>query len=126
MKPVLIAGITIVNLALLSYATAVVIQSRKKVLTRNVLTFLTLGVVLDITSTICMIVSSGHAFTLHGIIGYTSLAGMLTDTLISFRHTCKYGLKSPLSISFNRWTMAAFFYWIMAYITGVLIILTRD
>ena len=52
MKPILIAGISIVNLALISYTTGMVIQSRKRAITRQVLTFLTIGVILDITSTV--------------------------------------------------------------------------
>jgi hypothetical protein len=125
MKPVLIAGISIVNLALISYSTAIIIQSRKKSITRHVLTFLTIGVILDITSTICMIMGSGKVISFHGVIGYLSLAGMLTDTILSFHHVKKYGINSVLSGKFIRWSQAAFAYWILAYITGAILIMLR-
>jgi len=69
MIPVLIAGFTIVNLALVSYAAGKIIENRKKSLSKAVLCLLTIGVVFDLTSTICMITGSGKAMTLHGVIG---------------------------------------------------------
>ena len=125
MKPILIAGISIVNLALISYATAIIIQSRKKLINRHVLTFLTIGVLLDITSTICMIIGSGKVISFHGVIGYLSLAGMLTDTIFSFHHVSKYGINSVLPKKFIRWSQAAFLYWVLAYITGAILVMVR-
>jgi|ERR1035438_709815 hypothetical protein len=125
MKPILITGIFIVNLALLAYATAIVIQSRKKTITRFVLTFLTIGIILDITSTICMIIGSGKVISLHGIIGYSSLAGMLTDTILSYFLVNRYGMNSVLSKNFIRWSQIAFSYWVLAYITGAIIVMSR-
>jgi hypothetical protein len=122
MKPVLLAGISIVNAALVSYGIAIVMQSRKKAIDRRVLTFLTLGVILDVTATICMIIASGKIITLHGVIGYTALVGMLTDTVISFRFTRLHGLPSQLSKNFLRWSLIAFSYWVVAYITGAILV----
>jgi len=51
MKPILIAGITIVNLALVSYSIAIFNQNRKKMMSWRVLAFLTVGVVFDVTAT---------------------------------------------------------------------------
>ena len=125
MKPILIAGIAIVNLALVAYSVAIYTQNRQNRLTRTVMIFLTLGVIFDITSTICMVIGSGKAITLHGIIGYTSLAGMLTDTLFSYRLVRLKGLGSTLSPQFSRWSRIAYFYWLAAYVTGALIIALR-
>ena len=125
MKSILIAGISIVNLALISYATAIIIQSRKKSITRYVLTFLTIGIILDITSTICMIIGSGKVISFHGIIGYLSLAGMLTDTILSYRIVKINGLNSVLSQKFIRWSQIAFSYWVLAYITGAILVMLR-
>jgi hypothetical protein len=125
MKPILIAGISIVNLALIAYATAIIIQSFKKSITRRVLTFLTIGIVFDITSTVCMVISSGKGFSIHGMIGYLSLAAMMTDTILSYRNVIRHGLNSILSKKFIVWSQAAFFYWVVAYITGAVIIMTR-
>lgn len=125
MKPILIAGISIVNLALISYATAIIIQSRKKMINRHVLTFLTIGVILDIMSTICMIIGSGKVISFHGIIGYLSLAGMLTDTILSYHSVKRQGMNYILTRKFIRWSQAAFAYWVLAYITGAILVMVR-
>lgn len=125
MKPILIAGVTIVNLALIAYSIAIYTQNRKNRLTRTVMTFLTLGVIFDITSTVCMVISSGHALTLHGVVGYSSLAGMLIDTIISYRRVNTLGTGCEVTARFSRWSRVAYFYWLAAYVTGVLIISLR-
>jgi len=125
MNPILITGISIVNLALISYATAIIIQSRKKSITQRVLTFLTIGIILDLTSTICMIISSGKVISLHGIIGYSSLIGMFTDTILSYRTGKRNGLNSVLSKKFICWSQTAFSYWVLAYITGAILVMLR-
>lgn len=122
MNPTLLAGICIVNLALVSYTVAIVIQRRKKLMTRNVLTFLTIGIIFDVTSTICMIIGAGHIITVHGVIGYSSLAGMVADTIFSYSYVRKNGMNATVTKTFNRWSGIAWFYWILAYITGVIIV----
>ena len=119
------AGVTIVNLALVSYTVGIILQSRKMAITRNVLLFLTIGVVFDITSTICMVISSGHALTLHGFIGYSSLIGMLADTVMSWRHSSKHGPDAIISKGFNNWSRVAFIYWVFAYVSGIVIVSLR-
>jgi hypothetical protein len=125
MKPILIAGISIVNLALISYTTAIIIQTRKKLLTRYVLIFLVTGVIFDITSTICMIIASGKSITLHGIIGYSALAGMLTETIFLYLQKRKYGINSSISTQLKLWSAIAYFYWVLAYITGAIIVMMK-
>ena len=125
MKPILVAAVTIVHLALISYTVAIILQNRQKRLTKNVLTFLTLGVIFDIASTICMVISSGNGLTLHGFIGYSSLLGMLADTVLSYRLVKRYDIGCPLPASFNRFSLSAYFYWVFAYITGALIVMLR-
>lgn len=126
MKSVLIAGMTIVNFALISYTIAIVTLSRKKLMSQKVLLFLTVGVIFDVTATICMIIGSSQgALTPHGIIGYTSLAAMLTDTVLSYRYNKTCGDKVEVSRKFISASQIAFGYWIVAYITGALIIMLR-
>lgn len=126
MKPVLIAGMTIVNLALISYSIAIIKQTRSKVMSERVLTFLTIGVLFDITATICMVAGSSQgAITVHGIIGYTSLAGMLTDTIFSYRLRYREGKDAEIPRKFNRASLTAYLYWVLAYITGAIIIMMR-
>ena len=125
MKPLLIAGISIVNMALISYATAIITQSRKKQMTLTVLTFLTIGIILDITATICMIISSGKAITLHGVIGYSALLGMLAETIISYLLVKRKWINFNLSRKYIRWSQVAFSYWVLAYITGVVLVIIK-
>ncbi|NVO19046.1 MAG: hypothetical protein HXX13_05065 [Bacteroidetes bacterium] len=125
MKPILIAGISIVNLALISYSVAIITQSRKKILSRTVLVFLSLGVVFDISATVCMVIGSGHFITVHGIIGYTSLIAMVSDTFISYSVAFKKGADTILSAKFLRNSKLAYFYWVLAYITGAMIVMMK-
>lgn len=124
-KPILITAVVIVHLALFSYTVAIILQNRQKRLSKNVLTFLTLGVIFDIVSTICMVISSGNGLTLHGFIGYSSLLGMLTDTVLSFRLIKQRGIGCPVPPGFNRFSLTAYFYWVFAYISGALIVMLR-
>ena len=125
MNPILMAGICIVNLALISYTIAIIIQRRRKLMTRNVLTFLTIGILFDVTSTICMIVGAGHFITVHGVIGYSSLAGMIADTISSYSLVRRKGINVQVSKTFNRWSGIALLYWIAAYMTGVMIVVMK-
>ncbi|RME27553.1 MAG: hypothetical protein D6800_04925, partial [Candidatus Zixiibacteriota bacterium] len=77
MNSTLIAGTIIVQLALVAYTIGTVVLQRRKSPTRRALQFLTLGVVFDITATACMITGSPNSpFTVHGMLGYSSLLGM--------------------------------------------------
>jgi hypothetical protein len=125
MKQVLIAGIIIVNLALISYSTAFFKQNRRKRITHAVIYFLGLGVIFDITSTICMIIGSGKVVTLHGLIGYSALAGMLIDTLYAYRSVRKKGINLPVTKRFKWLSATAYLYWFLAYITGVILIILK-
>ena len=126
MKPVLIVATTIVNLALVSYSIAVITEQVRHTLSKRVLVFLTLGLVFDITATILMIIGSENpAFTLHGLLGYSSLTGMLIDAVLLWRLRLKKGLNSRVSTPLHWYTRIAYAWWILAYITGALIVILK-
>ncbi len=126
MKPVLIAGTTIVNIALVSYTIFIINERKTGKAGKNILTFLTLGVILDMTSTICMIIGSSRGpFTIHGILGYSSLTGMLIDAFLLWRHKIKSGPEIKLSKALHTYSLAAYLWWLMAYITGAMIVAFR-
>ena len=126
MKLILIIGTIIVHLALISYTIAVFKQRKAKALTKGVMTFLSLGVILDITATICMVLgSSKGGFTLHGFIGYSSLTGMLLDTYFSYRKVAKEGIGVKITNIFTRNTTLVYSYWVLAYLTGALLVALR-
>ena len=119
-------GTSIVILALISYSVAIITEQRKKKINKTVLLFLTLGVCLDITATSFMILgSSKGGFTLHGILGYTSLAGMFTDAILIWRLRLKNGINSPVSRKLHLYSRYAYVWWVTAFITGGLLVALR-
>lgn len=126
MKPVLIAGTAIVNLALISYSIGIITEQRKKIVSRRVLVFVSLGLLFDITATILMIIGSENpAFTVHGIIGYSSLTGMLIDAILLWRFSMKNGPEARVGKGLHWYTRIAYVYWLSAYITGALIVMMK-
>lgn len=125
MKPVLIAGTIIVNLALICYTISVITEQRRKRVTPFVLRFLTAGVIFDITATVCMIAGSENSpFSLHGILGYSSLTGMLIDTILIWRHWRAHReVEVPRSL--HLYSRLAYIWWVLAYITGAILIFAR-
>jgi hypothetical protein len=125
MKPVLIAGMTIVNLALISYAIGVITEQRRHRVTSAVVGFLSVGVVLDITATACMITGSTQGlFTPHGILGYSSLAVMLLDTILIWRFRLNHGA-AEVPRALHLYSRYAFVWWVVAYITGAIMVMAR-
>ncbi len=121
MNATLIIGANIVTLALISYSLAFFRLVKKKTIDKYALTFQTLGLILDITATLFMIIGSPNSpFTLHGYIGYSSLTMMIIDTTLIWRHH-KNSTGEPLYKRLQIFTRIAFIWWIAAYITGSLI-----
>lgn len=124
MKPILLAGVVIVNMALVSYSIGIITQLLTKKISKKVLIFLSFGLLFDITATVCMILgSSTGGISIHGLIGYSSLLGMLLDTLFSYRYARKSGLNTEPGKRFNTWSGVAYGYWVVAYVTGAIIVM---
>jgi len=123
MKTILIIGTAIVTLALISYAVAIISEQRKRVITKRILTFLTIGIFLDITATTCMIIGSSNTpFTIHGLLGYSALLAMLIDTSLIWRFYLRtdYGEHVPRKL--HLYSRNAFIWWVIVYITGSLLV----
>jgi hypothetical protein len=119
MKPIIIAASSIVTAALLSYAVAIVSEQRTRLVTSTVLVLLTIGVTLDITSTILMIIASSRGpFTLHGALGASSLAAMVINTILMWRHHAKCGSSALVVRWLHLYSRFAFAWWVTAYIAG--------
>jgi uncharacterized repeat protein (TIGR03987 family) len=117
MKPILIAGSSIVTLALISYTISFFKFHRKKSITSTILTFQTTGLIFDVTATTLMIIGSENSpFTLHGMLGYSALTIMIVDTSIFWSRRRAKEHKSLLTYSTIAWI-----WWILAYITGSII-----
>ncbi len=122
MKPILIAGSSLVTLALISYTVSFVKFHRAGRITKNILLFQTIGVILDVTATCLMIAGSSKGpFTLHGMLGYSSLALMLADTAFFWRSRNLEHSPSRL----RNYSKLAYIWWVMAYLTGSLLVMLR-
>jgi hypothetical protein len=123
MKTVSMIGSFVVTLALLFYSIGFTKEKRKKLVTGRVLLFYTIGVCLDITATILMIIGSSKGMiTIHGMIGYSSLLGMLIDTILLWRYNRRQGSETAVSRDLQIYTRIAFTWWVIAYITGGLLV----
>lgn len=126
MKTITLIASLIVTLALVNYSIGAISEQRSKSITRKVLLFLTIGVILDIIGTILMILgSSKSGITLHGVIGYSSLAMMLTDTLLLWLTVRKNKINSSTPRKLHIFTLVAYIWWVLAYITGGLLVAIR-
>ncbi len=123
MKTASITGSMIVTLALIFYSIGFAKERKARIVSSRVLFFYTLGVSLDITATIFMIIGSSKGLvTLHGLIGYSSLLGMLTDTVLLWKYNLNEGPIKEVSKGLHLYSRIAFTWWVIAYITGGLLV----
>jgi len=122
LNPILITGTIIVTAALMFYSVSVITEQRHQVLTLPILITRTIGVVLDITATAFMIAGSRNIpFTVHGLLGYSALAGMLVDTILVWRHWKSAKNSRAVSQHLRWYTRFAYLWWVLAYLAGGLI-----
>ena len=126
MPKVTIAGIIFVHIALILYTLFIVFESRKHKTTKLVLVLISLAVMFDVIATACMMIGTTRTyFTFHGIMGYIGLLLMLVDAILLWNYKLKYGIENLISKSLNSFTKIAYSWWIIAYITGVLVSIFR-
>lgn len=119
MNTISVVGSVIVTMALISYLVSIITEQIRKVVTRRVLVFLTIGLALDITATICMIIGSPNSpFTFHGFVGYSALAVMVVETVLIWRLylSASFGVAVPRSL--HIYSRIAIIWWAAAYVTG--------
>jgi hypothetical protein len=123
MKTVSMIASIVVTIALVFYSIGFTKENRRKLVTGRVLLFYTIGVSLDITATILMIIGSSKGMmTLHGMIGYSSLLGMLTDTILLWRYNLRQGAGKEVNRGLHIYSRIAFTWWVIAYMTGGLLV----
>lgn len=124
MNTISMIGAVVVTLALISYSIGVIAEQRKHKLAKTVLLFITVGIVLDVTATICMILGSSNSpFTLHGFLGYSALLGMLIDVVLIWKFYNKNGVDVEVPKKLHRYTLIAYLWWVVAYITGSMLVM---
>jgi hypothetical protein len=118
MNKFLFAGMGVVTAALILYTIFILLKNKNKFLNARICTVLSFGVLFDISGTILMIIGSKKLpLTVHGIIGYTALSGMIIETLLIWRHLLKFGNRE-LNKSLNMYTWIAYTWWLIAYFAG--------
>jgi len=119
-------GSLVVTIALALYSIGFIKEQRQKKVSSNVLLFFTIGVIFDISATILMIMGSTKGLlTFHGFIGYSSLLGMSTDTFLLWRYNLKHGKEMKVSKSLHLYSRIAYIWWVLAYITGGVLVALR-
>jgi Flp pilus assembly protein protease CpaA len=119
-------GTKIVVLALIAYSVAILTEQKSHRVSNRVLIFLTLGIILDIAATTFMILGSGNTpFTLHGVIGYSSLGAMLIDTVLIWRHRLNSSATEEVPRPLHLYSRYAYIWWIIAFITGGLLVMLK-
>ena len=122
MNTYLLIGTTIVIFALISYSIGIITEQRKHFITKPVLIFVSIGITLDITATTFMIIGSPNSpFSLHGFLGDSSLTGMLIDVILIWQfHLKNANKKVPKSL--HLYSRYAYLWWVLAFITGGLLV----
>ena len=118
-----LVGAVIVTLALISYSIGIISEQRSGKVKQSVLIFLSVGIVLDIVATACMILGSPNSpFTFHGFVGYSGLAAMLTDTILIWRLYKSDGILAAVPKKLHLYSRFAYSWWVLAFITGALLV----
>ena len=124
MNKLLMVGTSVVFFALLFYTIGIFTEQKHKKVLPKVLLFLTMGIIADIIATGFMIAGSSKGiFTLHGIIGYSSLLGMLIDNVLIWRLKIRSGINTDVPDSIHVYSRYAWIWWVIAFITGGLLVL---
>ncbi len=126
MNSLLLTGSIIVTFALIAYSIGILSEQRKKKVTRTVLLFISIGIILDITATLFMIIGSSNSpFTFHGLLGYSALAVMLIDVFLIWKLKLGAGFNAEVPRGLHLYSRYAYSWWVIAYITGGLLIVLK-
>ena len=127
MNSTLIKAVAIVTCALVFYSAAVITEQRRSSISKGVLALFSVGVALDMASTVLMIIGSGNTpLTVHGVIGYSALLVMLIDTALIWRHLVRNGPEARVPRKLHVYTRLAFGWWVVAYVAGAIISVTLE
>ena len=126
MNPTLTMGTRLVAAALLFYSLAFWPLQKKKVATKLILSFQSLGLVLDISATLFMILGSKNSpFTFHGVLGYSALLLMVIKTVFVLRSALVGRFSQPITSALSLCSRIAYGWWVIAFIVGGLMVLLK-
>ena len=112
-------GTILVHLALISYGIGIITEQIKHRVTQFILVFLALGLIFDLSATLCMVIGAGRGFlTKHSALGYSCLLAMAIDSMLVLHHCIKHG-DQQVPYALHLYSRYAYFWWVMgAYVTG--------
>jgi hypothetical protein len=126
MNPISLAGAFVITFSLLSYGIGTISLQRFKVVSTGVLVYLTIGIVLDLIAATLMITGSRHTpFSLHGFLGLSAILVMFIDVVLLWRFFRKNGSDAVVSKALLTYSKLAYLWWIVAYLTGSVLIIWR-
>lgn len=119
-------GIFFVHFALIFYTLFIIYESKDKCATTRVILLITFAVLFDITATACMMIGTTRTyFTFHGILGYIGLLLMIIDFILLLKFRIKYGSETAITEPLNKYSKIAYYWWLVAFITGVIVSIFR-
>jgi len=126
MNPTSLAGAFVITFSLLSYGIGSISLQRFKFVSTGVLVYLTIGIVLDLIAATLMITGSANTpFSLHGFIGLSAILVMFIDVVWLWRFFNKNGSDTTVSKPLLLYSKLAYLWWIIAYLTGSVLIIWR-
>jgi len=126
MQPISIIGAFLITTALLSFGYGINSLQRFKLVSRGVLWFVFIGLVLDAAAIFCMIEDlSDIPFTIHGVVGFIALLLMAVDFAWLLYFHKKYGAKKTISKALFWYSSVAHGVWVMAYFVGILLVILK-
>ncbi len=122
MEPISIAGVALVHVALITYGIGIVAEQRSHKVTARALRFLQTGVLFDIVATSFMVIGSGEGLTLHGYLGFSALAAMLSETALAWKHRAAHG-DGEVPVWLHWYSRLAYGWWCVAYVAGAAMVM---
>ena len=127
MAKITVVGIFFVHIALILYTLFIIYESKNQKTTKSVIALITSAVIFDILATSCMMIGTTRTyFTFHGIMGYIGLLLMIVDAVLLWKFKIKHGMETIISKSLNSFSKIAYIWWMIAYITGVIVSIFRQ
>ena len=119
-------GAFLITFAFISYGIGSISMQRFSQISKEVLWFFSMGVVLNISAIICMISGAQMAsFTLHIFLGYSALFVMFIELLLLFYTYGKRGLNTFIDKWLRLYARLAYGWWIIAYIVGIILVINK-
>ncbi len=124
MSPVSMIGALLITLALIAFGIASISLLQFKKVTKCILCFLLTGIVFDILAIVCMLAGAEKiSFTFHNVLGILALLAMFTNWIMVVKVYSKKGEKAPISKRFYLYSLFAFTFWVVSYITDLILVI---